>query len=110
MLLCLVASGGFGVESRLRTELAEPAVARGWRLAVTLTPTAAHWLHRAGGLERVGAPARPAVGGGGNRPAGAVGRQTAGAAVALRRGRRVPVRAGDGQLDRETGAGYRGQP
>ncbi|HEY3749753.1 MAG TPA: flavoprotein [Pseudonocardiaceae bacterium] len=53
MLLCLVASGGFGVESRLRTELAEPAIARGWRLAVTLTPTAAHWLDVTGELDRL---------------------------------------------------------
>lgn len=50
MLLCLVASGGFGVELRLRAELAEPAVARGWRLAVTLTPTAGHWLDVTGEL------------------------------------------------------------
>jgi hypothetical protein len=50
VLLCLVASGGFGVERRLRPELAEPAVGRGWRLAVTLTPTAAHWLDVTGEL------------------------------------------------------------
>ena len=50
MLLCLVASGGFGVEHRLRPELAEPALRRGWRLAVTLTPTAAHWLDVTGEL------------------------------------------------------------
>ncbi|HEX5401962.1 MAG TPA: flavoprotein [Pseudonocardiaceae bacterium] len=53
MLLCLVASGGFGVEHRLRTELAEPAITRGWRLAVTLTPTAAHWLDVTGELARL---------------------------------------------------------
>jgi hypothetical protein len=53
MLLCLIASGGFGVEHRLREELAEPAVARGWRLAVTLTPTAAHWLDVTGELDRL---------------------------------------------------------
>jgi hypothetical protein len=52
-LLCLVASGGGGVERRLRTELAEPAIRRGWRLAVTLTPTAAHWLDLAGELDRL---------------------------------------------------------
>jgi Flavoprotein len=53
MLLCLVASGGGGIERRLRQELAEPAVARGWRLAVTLTPTAAHWLDVTGELARL---------------------------------------------------------
>jgi hypothetical protein len=53
MLLCLVASGGFGVEHRLRTELAQPAVRRGWRLAVTLTPTAADWLSVTGELARL---------------------------------------------------------
>jgi len=53
MLLCLVASGAGGVERRLRPELAEPALRRGWRLAVTLTPTAASWLDAAGELERL---------------------------------------------------------
>jgi hypothetical protein len=52
-LLCLVASGGFGVESRLRSELAVPALDRGWRLAVTLTPTAARWLSATGELARL---------------------------------------------------------
>jgi hypothetical protein len=41
------------VEGRLRTELAEPAIRRGWRLAVTLTPTAAAWLDGAGELARL---------------------------------------------------------
>lgn len=50
MLLCLVASGCFGVERRLLPELARPAVDRGWRLAVTLTPTAARWLDDNGQL------------------------------------------------------------
>jgi hypothetical protein len=49
--LGLVASGGGGMEARLRVEVAEPAVRRGWRLAVTLTPTAARWLAAAGELE-----------------------------------------------------------
>jgi hypothetical protein len=53
MLLCLVASSAGGVERRLRPELAEPALARGWRLAVTLTPTAASWLEAAGELARL---------------------------------------------------------
>jgi hypothetical protein len=52
-LLCLVASSGFGVERRLRTELAEPAVRQGWRLAVTLTPNAARWLDVTGELARL---------------------------------------------------------
>lgn len=52
-LLLLVASGAGGVEHRLRTELAEPAVRRGWRLAVTLTPTAGRWLAEAGELARL---------------------------------------------------------
>ena len=53
MLLCLIASGAGGVERRLRPELAEPALARGWRLAVTLTPTAASWLDAVGELDRL---------------------------------------------------------
>lgn len=53
MLLCLVAASAGGVERRLRTELAEPALRRGWRLAVTLTPTAALWLDAAGELDRL---------------------------------------------------------
>ncbi|MCP2255701.1 Flavoprotein [Prauserella aidingensis] len=42
--LGLVASACGGVETRLTSELAEPAAARGWRLAITLTPTAASWF------------------------------------------------------------------
>jgi hypothetical protein len=41
------------MEARLRTEVAEPAVRRGWRLAVTLTPTAERWLDSAGELDRL---------------------------------------------------------
>jgi hypothetical protein len=51
--LGLVASGGGGMDARLRVELAVPAVRRGWRLAVTLTPTAARWLAEAGELDRL---------------------------------------------------------
>ena len=51
--LGLVASAGGGVEARLRVELAEPAVRRGWRLAVVLTPTAARWLAVTGELARL---------------------------------------------------------
>jgi hypothetical protein len=52
-LLCLIASGGHDVERRLRPELAEPAIRRGWRLTITLTPTAAHWLDVTGELTRL---------------------------------------------------------
>jgi hypothetical protein len=41
------------MEARLRTEVAEPAVRRGWRLAVTLTPTAERWLDAASELDRL---------------------------------------------------------
>jgi len=51
--LGLVASAGGGMEARLRVEVAEPAVRRGWRLAITLTPTAARWLDAAGELDRL---------------------------------------------------------
>ncbi|TDQ01171.1 flavoprotein [Labedaea rhizosphaerae] len=53
MILGLIASAGGGVERRLRPELAEPAVARGWTLAVTLTPTAARWLAATGELAKL---------------------------------------------------------
>jgi hypothetical protein len=53
MLLCLVASACDGVQRRLRPELAEPALARGWRLAVTLTPNAAAWLDATGELAKL---------------------------------------------------------
>lgn len=53
MLVCLVASGAGGVARRLRPELVEPAVRRGWRVAITLTPTAATWLTAAGELDRL---------------------------------------------------------
>ncbi|WP_433262593.1 flavoprotein [Actinosynnema sp. CS-041913] len=43
-VLGLVASGAGGVERWFRTGLAEPLARQGWRLAVTLTPTAARWL------------------------------------------------------------------
>jgi hypothetical protein len=50
-VLGLVTSGAGGVERWFRTGLAAPAVERGWRLAVTLTPTAARWLGEAGELD-----------------------------------------------------------
>ncbi|SFB21723.1 Flavoprotein [Amycolatopsis marina] len=52
-VLGLVVSSCGGVESRLCGELAAPAVRRGWRLAVTLTPTAAAWLTHTGELDRL---------------------------------------------------------
>lgn len=52
-VLGLVASGGGGVERWLRSGLAAPAAERGWRLAITLTPTAARWLAEAGELDRL---------------------------------------------------------
>lgn len=63
--LGLVASAGGGVERRLRPELARPAARRGWRLAITLTPTAARWLDAAGEIEALSTltelPVRSAV-------------------------------------------------
>lgn len=49
-VLGLVASSCGGLETRFRTEIAGPAAALGWRLAITLTPTAARWLDAAGEL------------------------------------------------------------
>jgi hypothetical protein len=49
-LLGLVASSCGGLDTRFAAELAAPAVERGWRLAVTLTPTAARWLDHTGAL------------------------------------------------------------
>ncbi|MFI9816720.1 flavoprotein [Saccharothrix variisporea] len=43
-MLGLVASAAGGVETWLRSGLAEPLAAAGWRLAITLTPTVARWL------------------------------------------------------------------
>jgi hypothetical protein len=53
MLFCLVASSAGGVAERLRLELVEPALRRGWRVAITLTPTAAQWLDAVGELDRL---------------------------------------------------------
>ncbi|GAA2344352.1 flavoprotein [Saccharopolyspora halophila] len=62
--LALIGSGAGGVES-LRRSLVEPALARGWRVAVTLTPTAGSWLEHCGErdeIERVtGLPCRVAA-------------------------------------------------
>ncbi|WP_054049068.1 flavoprotein [Alloactinosynnema sp. L-07] len=52
-VLGLVAAAGGGVDQRLRVEVAEPAVARGWRLAVTFTPDAGRWMDAVGETARV---------------------------------------------------------
>ncbi|WP_158890066.1 flavoprotein [Amycolatopsis anabasis] len=52
-VLGLVASSCGGLDTRFATELAEPAAARGWRLAITLTPTAARWLEAADQLGKL---------------------------------------------------------
>ncbi|WBB58483.1 flavoprotein [Streptomyces sp. WMMC500] len=46
-VLGVVATGAGGVES-LRIGLVEPALERGWQVAITLTPTAGEWLRNAG--------------------------------------------------------------
>lgn len=51
-VLGVVASGAGGVED-LRTGLAVPALERGWRVAVTLTPTAGAWLRTIGEVARL---------------------------------------------------------
>lgn len=48
----LVASSAGGLED-LRTALVEPLLANGYRVAVTLTPTAARWLDHLGETERL---------------------------------------------------------
>lgn len=51
-VLGVVGSAAGGVEV-LRTGLVEPAMDRGWRVAVTLTPTAGDWLRTSGELDRL---------------------------------------------------------
>ncbi|MEU7525432.1 flavoprotein [Saccharothrix sp. NPDC042600] len=43
-VLGVVVSAAGGVEGWLRAGLVEPLARRGWRLAITLTPTVARWL------------------------------------------------------------------
>jgi hypothetical protein len=50
----LVCCAAGGVEE-VRTRFVEPALARGWQLAITLTPTAATWLHANGEAARLAA-------------------------------------------------------
>ncbi|MGW8377480.1 flavoprotein [Streptomyces sp. ODS28] len=49
-VLGVVGTGAGGLEE-LRTGLVVPALDRGWRVAVTLTPTAYEWLRAVGELE-----------------------------------------------------------
>lgn len=62
-VLGVIGTGAGGVE-KLRTGLVEPAIAQGWHVGVTLTPTAATWLDDLGEvalLEKVtGLPVRSA--------------------------------------------------
>jgi hypothetical protein len=46
-------SACYGIDQRLCAEIAGPAVERGWRLAVTLTPTAERWLRASGEYDRL---------------------------------------------------------
>ena len=63
-VLGVVGSAAGGVEA-LRTGLVEPAMDRGWQVAVTLTPTAGEWLRMTGEVERLekltGLPVRDAA-------------------------------------------------
>lgn len=51
-VLGVVGSAAGGVEV-LRTGLVEPAMERGWQVAVTLTPTAGQWLRLSGEVEQL---------------------------------------------------------
>lgn len=50
--LGLIGSAAGGLET-LRSSLVEPAMERGWRVAVTLTPTAGTWLDSTGERDRI---------------------------------------------------------
>jgi hypothetical protein len=51
-VLGVVASAAGGVET-LRSGLVEPAIERGWQVAVALTPTAANWLRTSGEIDQL---------------------------------------------------------
>ena len=51
-VLGVVGSAAGGVEA-LRTGLVEPAMERGWQVAVTLTPTAGQWLRMSGEVDQL---------------------------------------------------------
>ena len=53
--LGLVASSCGGLDVRFAAELVKPAAERGWRTAITLTPTAQRWLESTGALADVAA-------------------------------------------------------
>jgi Flavoprotein len=50
--LGLVCCSAGGLEE-VRSQLIEPMIADGWRVAVTATPTAGHWLREAGEISRI---------------------------------------------------------
>ena len=50
--LGLIGSGAGAVE-KIRPSLIEPAIRRGWQVAVTLTPTAGTWMEANGEIERI---------------------------------------------------------
>jgi len=52
-VLGLVASSCGEMERRFFTEIAEPAAALGWQLAITLTPAAKRWLESFGELKKL---------------------------------------------------------
>jgi phosphopantothenoylcysteine synthetase/decarboxylase len=53
--LGLVAGSCGGLDVRFAAELVKPAAARGWRTAITLTPTAMRWLETTDALADVAA-------------------------------------------------------
>lgn len=53
--LGLVAGSCGGLDVRFAAELVHPATERGWRPAITLTPTAHRWLESTGGLDTIAA-------------------------------------------------------
>jgi 2-polyprenyl-6-methoxyphenol hydroxylase-like FAD-dependent oxidoreductase len=53
--LGLIAGSCGGLDVRFAAELVKPAAERGWRPAITLTPTAMRWLESTGALAEVAA-------------------------------------------------------
>ncbi len=53
--LGLIAGSCGGLDARFAAELVKPAAERGWRTAITLTPTAQRWLESTGALAEVAA-------------------------------------------------------
>jgi 2-polyprenyl-6-methoxyphenol hydroxylase-like FAD-dependent oxidoreductase len=53
--LGLIAGSCGGLDVRFAAELVRPAAERGWRTAITLTPTAMRWLESTGALADVAA-------------------------------------------------------